>query len=168
MGQKNTFSDHFFSEEALSEEQLIRKSGKTEEEVTKRKVIRKIVSSDTKASPGRIDAKVKIFLQTQTSCRFETSVDDYVAAVTVAVAAYRPRKQRIKTISWHWFWSCSTRKMQSCPENKSVAFATYVVQQFTSSVYIIRCRWRPLAQQCLHGTLRPSSFVRVVVQARND
>ena len=28
MGQKNTFSDHFFSEEGLSEEQLIRKSGK--------------------------------------------------------------------------------------------------------------------------------------------
>ena len=38
MGKKNTFSDHFFSEEALSEEQLIRKSGETEEEV-----IRKIV-----------------------------------------------------------------------------------------------------------------------------
>ena len=28
MGQKNTFSDNFFPEEALSEEQLIRKSGK--------------------------------------------------------------------------------------------------------------------------------------------
>ena len=28
MGQKNTFSDHFFSEEALSEEQLFRKFGK--------------------------------------------------------------------------------------------------------------------------------------------
>ena len=25
MGQKNTFSDHFFSEEVLSEEQLVRK-----------------------------------------------------------------------------------------------------------------------------------------------
>ena len=28
MGQKNKFSDDFFSEEALSEEQLIKKSGK--------------------------------------------------------------------------------------------------------------------------------------------
>ena len=28
MGQKKTFSDHFFSEEALSEEQLVRKFGK--------------------------------------------------------------------------------------------------------------------------------------------
>ena len=27
MGQKNTFSDHFFPEEGHSEEQLIRKSG---------------------------------------------------------------------------------------------------------------------------------------------
>ena len=39
MGQKNTFSDHFFSEEALSEEQLIRKSGKTEEEVIIREIV---------------------------------------------------------------------------------------------------------------------------------
>ena len=30
MGQKNTFLDHFFSEEALSEEELIRKSGKNQ------------------------------------------------------------------------------------------------------------------------------------------
>ena len=31
MGQKNTVSDHFFSEEALSEEQLMRIKKKTEE-----------------------------------------------------------------------------------------------------------------------------------------
>ena len=43
MGQKNTFLDHFFSEEALSEEELIRKSGKNGEEVIRKKVIRKIV-----------------------------------------------------------------------------------------------------------------------------
>ena len=35
------FSDHFFSEKALSEEQLVRKLGKTEEAVTRKKVIRK-------------------------------------------------------------------------------------------------------------------------------
>ena len=32
----------------------------------------------------------------------------------------------------------------------------------TSSVHIIRCRWRPLAQYYLHGTLRSSSCIRVV------
>ena len=85
MGQKNTFSDYFFSEKALSEEQLIRKFGKNG---GRSYHIRKIVRSDTKASPGRTDAKVEIFLQTQTACRFETRVDDYVAAVTVTVAAY--------------------------------------------------------------------------------
>ena len=42
--RKNTFSDHFFSEEALSVEQLVRKFGKTEEEVIGRRVTRKIVT----------------------------------------------------------------------------------------------------------------------------
>ena len=102
MGQKNTFSDHFFSEEALSEEQLVRKFGKTEKEVNRTKKNQKNntgVSSDTKASPGRTDAKVQIFLQTQTSCRVEISMDDYAAAATVAMGAYRRRKQRIKNIN---------------------------------------------------------------------
>ena len=61
--------------------------------------MRKIVSSDTKASPGRIDAKVHISPQTQTSCRLETSMEDYVTAVTVTVAAYRRRKHGIKNIN---------------------------------------------------------------------
>ena len=39
MDQKNTFSDHFFSEEALSEEQLVRKSGKLGK--TKKEMFRK-------------------------------------------------------------------------------------------------------------------------------
>ena len=55
-------------------------------------MIRKIVSSDTKASTGRTDAKVQICLQVENSCRLETSMDNYVAAVTVVVAAYRRRK----------------------------------------------------------------------------
>ena len=43
MGQESTFSDHFFSEEALSEEQLIRKSGKNGGISFQKKVMRKIV-----------------------------------------------------------------------------------------------------------------------------
>ena len=41
-----------------------------------------------KVFPGRMDAKVQIRLQTQTSCRLETDMDYFAAAVTVAVAAY--------------------------------------------------------------------------------
>ena len=67
-------------------------------EVIRKKMMSNIVSSDTKAPPGRTDAKIIICLQTQASCRLETSTDDYIAAVTVAVAAYRRRKQRIKII----------------------------------------------------------------------
>ena len=93
--RKTRFRINFFSEEALSEEQLVRKFGKNGERSYQNKTNQKnntAVSSDTKASPGRTDAKVQIFLQTQTSCRLETSMDDYVAAVAVAMAAYRRRK----------------------------------------------------------------------------
>ena len=62
-------------------------------------MIRKIVSSDTKASPRRMDAEVLICLQTQTSCRLETGMDDCAAAVAASVAAYRHRKLRIKNIN---------------------------------------------------------------------
>ena len=43
MDQKNVFSDHFFSEEALSEESLSKNPEKTEEDVIRKKVFRKIV-----------------------------------------------------------------------------------------------------------------------------
>ena len=98
MGQENTFSDHFFSEEALSEEQLIKKCGKTEEELSEKKCSEKYIVSDTKASPRRMDAKVLICLQTETSCRLETGMDDCVAAVAASVAACQHRKLRIKNI----------------------------------------------------------------------
>ena len=51
MGQEKTFSENFFLEEPLSEEQLVRNLEKPEEEVIRKNVIRKIVSRDTKAFP---------------------------------------------------------------------------------------------------------------------
>ena len=74
--------------------------------------------------------KFKFSFRTQTSCRLETCMDDCVAAVMAAVAAYRRRKQRIKSINQLALVleGCPTRKMQSCPESISGAFATCVVQ----------------------------------------
>ena len=166
MGRKNTFSIFFFPEEALSEEQLV---GKTEEEVIGKKVYQKIVSSDTKAFPGQTDAKVQICLQSQTSCRLETSMGDYVAAVTVAVAAYRRRKQRIKNVNKLALVLGLLDEKDAIVSREHICSLCNVRRApVTSSIYIIRCRWRPLAQYCLHGMLRPSSCIRVVVQARND
>ena len=99
MGQKNTFfGSPLLSKEGLSEK-WVRKFGKNGETSYQKKSVRKIVSSDTKASPGRTDANVQICLQTQTSCRLETGMGDYVAAVMATVAAYRRCKQRIKHIN---------------------------------------------------------------------
>ena len=49
---------------------------------------KKIRPRDTKASLGRTDARVQICLQTQTICGMETGMDDCVAAVAAALAAY--------------------------------------------------------------------------------
>ena len=79
-------------------------------------------------------------------------MDDYVAAVTVAVAAYRRRKQIIKNTNQSALvLGLLDEEDAIVSRDKSVAFATCVVQQFTSSVHIIRCRWRPLAKYCWHG-----------------
>ena len=64
---------------------------KTEEKVIRKNLIRKVGPRDTKASPGRTDAKVQIFLHRQISCGMETYMDDCVAAVAAAVVAYRCR-----------------------------------------------------------------------------
>ena len=59
-------------------------------------------------------------------------------------------------------------KMQSCSENTYICSLSNVRRTaVTSSVQIICC-WRPLAQYCLHGTLRSSSCIRAVVQVQND
>ena len=140
---------------------------KTEEEVTRKKMNKKNGPRGTKASPGRTDAKVQICIQTQTSCGMDTCLDDCVAAVTAAVAAYRRGKKRIN--SSHPFWGFSTWKVQSsCPDSISVAFAMYVVQQLLRPRYIFGAVGGRLHSHCLHGTLRPASCIRVVVQARND
>ena len=46
-----------------------------------------------------MDAKVLTCLQTQTSCRLETGMDDCVTAVAASVAAYQHRNMRIKNIN---------------------------------------------------------------------
>ena len=80
--KKKTFGA-LFSEEPLSEEQLVRKFGKREEEVIRKFLIREKVPRDMKASLGR----VQIRLLAKTSCEMETGVDDCVKAVAAAVAA---------------------------------------------------------------------------------
>ena len=87
--RKTRFRITFFRRKRFRRSSWSENLEKTEQEVIRKKVIRKIrVNSETKASPGRTNAKVQICLQTQTSCRSETGMDDCVAAVTAAVAAY--------------------------------------------------------------------------------
>ena len=94
MGQKNTFSDYSFSEERLSEEQLIRKSGKNKnEEVIRKKVTRIIVGSDTKASPRRMDAKVRVY-----AFKHRPRVGWRQTWMTV-LRRWRPRWQNVDTAS---------------------------------------------------------------------
>ena len=99
--------------------------------------------------------------------------DDYVAAVKVAVAAYRRRKQRIKSINQ----LIVVLLIRLLDEEDVIVSREHICSLrnvrreavTTSAVHIIIiCRWRPLAQYCLHGTLRPLSYIRVDVQARND
>ena len=92
--------------------------------------MRKFGPGDTKASPGRTDAKVQICLQTQTSCRLKTGMDNCVAAMTAAVAAYRRRKPRIKNNNQLApVLGLIDKEDVMCPESISVALATCVVQQ---------------------------------------
>ena len=49
---------------------------------------------------------------------------------------------------------CATGKMQSCPENTSVVFATCVVQQLRPRYRYDVVGGRLHRQFCLHGTLR--------------
>ena len=108
-------------------------------------------SSDTKASSGRTDAKVQICLQTQTSCRLETDMDDCVAAVTAVVAAYRRRKQRIKNNSRLALVLRLLDEEDALVSRENICSLSNVRRTavlLTSSVQI-RCCWRPLAQTVL-------------------
>ena len=131
-------------------------------------MLRKIASSNTEASPERTDAKVLICLQSQTSYRLETRMDDCVAAVTAAVAAYRRRKQRIKNISQLALVIELLNAEDAIVSREHSCSLCNVRRTAVTSSVQIRCCWRPLAQYCLHGTLRPWSCIRVVVQVRND
>ena len=167
--RKKPSSDHFLGEEALLEEQLVIKIGKAEEEVIRKKVTRKILSSDTKASSGRTDAKVQICGQRQASCRLEIGMDDCVAAVTAAVAVYRRRKQRIVNIN-HLALVLEVARRGRCNRVPRTYICSLCHVRRTAVTFSlqVRCCWRPLAQYRLHGTLRSSSCIRVVVQVRND
>ena len=71
---------------------------KKEEEVIRKKVVIKQLVAIRRCPPdGRTQKFTSAFKHRPH--RLETSMDDYVAAVTVAVAAYRRRKQRIKNIN---------------------------------------------------------------------
>ena len=96
-------------------------------------------------------------------------MDDCVAAMTAAVAAYRRRKQRIKNNNQ------LVLVLVLVDEEDAIVFREHIGSlcnvrraTVTSPVQTVRCCWRPLAQYCLHGTLQPLSCIRVVVQARND
>ena len=117
---------------------------------------------------GRTDGKIQIIrLQTQTSCRLETGMDDCVAAMMATVAAYMtPHAENKKClISWHSFHvedAIVARKhiCSLCSVHRTAV---------TFSAQITCFCWRPLAAQyCFHGTLRPSRCICVVVQVRND
>ena len=98
-------------------------------------------------------------------------MDDRVAAVTVAVASYRRRKRRIKDIN-----QLAALVLGMLDEEGAIVSREHICgvcnvrrAAITPSVQIVRCCWRPLAQYYLRGTLRPSSYIHVVVQAaRND
>ena len=96
-------------------------------------------------------------------------MDEYVAAVTVAVAAYGRRKHRIKNINQLALVLGLLEEKDAIVSREHICSLSNVRRAaVTSSVSIIGCRWRSLAQYCLHGTWRPSSCIRVVEQARND
>ena len=52
-----------------------------------------------KVCPGQTDGRKSSSLPSQTSCRVQTGMDDCVAAVTAAVAAYRRCKQIMRYIN---------------------------------------------------------------------
>ena len=98
-------------------------------------------------------------------------MNDYVAAVTVTVAAYRRRKQEIKHINQFALVLGLLDEEDAIVSREHICSFCNVLRAlvYVVGTHNIRCRWRPLAQQYwLHGTWRPSSCIRVVVQARND
>ena len=80
-----------------------------------------------------------------------------VAAVTVAVTAYRRRKQRIKDINQLALVLGLLDEEDAVVSRENICSLCSVRRAaVTSPVQIIRCCWRPLAQYCLHG-LRAAS-----------
>ena len=74
-------------------------------------------------------------------------MDDYIAAVTVAVAAHRRRWQRLKNIfQLALVLGLLDEENATVPREDIICNLCDVLRAtVTSSVHIIRCRWRPLA-----------------------
>ena len=96
-------------------------------------------------------------------------MDDCVAAVTAAVAPYRRRKQRIKNMNHLALVLGLLDEEDAIVSRVSVCSVRNARRAaVTSSVQIIRWYWMPLARYCLHGMLRPSSCIRVVVLCKSE
>lgn len=88
--RKKTVSDHLFSEESLSEEQLVRKSGEMDEQV-----IMKTLMRNHRAKRYESISQTDIRKSSDRN-RIQTGMNDRITAVVAAVEVYRCRKQRIK------------------------------------------------------------------------
>ena len=93
-------------------------------------------------------------------------MDDCVAPVAASVAAYRHRKLKIKNINQLALVLGLLDEEDAIVSREQICSFCNVRR---AAVYVLgRYLWRPLAQHRLHDTLRPSSCIRMVVQARND
>ena len=71
------------------------------------------------------------------------------------------------SISWHSSWGLLDVEDAIVSREHICSFCNVRRTAVTSSVQVTCC-WRSLLQWCLHGTLRPSICIRLVVQVRNE
>ena len=162
---RKTLSDPFFSEGSLLEEQLVRKFVKNRVTKHQKSLDQKSPSQEIRRRPSdERSLQGQTYLETQTSREKETDVDDCVATV----AAYVRRGQRIKNIAeWAFFQGFLDEEDAIMSQDNRRTY-TKPLQRAVQLPPRYRCCWRPLAQSCLHGTVRPASCICVVEQAPHD